>query len=380
MNYYEELGVRQDASERDIRQAYRLLVRVLHPDVQTSDDLRQAAERQLNRLNEVLAVLTNEETRRAYDLELEQGTNPRGAATPIRPPASRAVRVSPLPGEGSLSQLSGERSLTQFALKHWTIILIGLVILSAATLSALLHGSESAVEVQTPGSQPPARRLVAARPAARTPGTQPLLPGPRPAAHPVSTLDTSAGQIEAPKEEEGLPVKPLLPALETPAAVSGSTDSRHIPEPMAEPRTNTAHGPAPARPSPSPALTPAPSFSGNWLYTTDLSPTQQNDGYRAIYVELMLTEREGTLHGDYRARYVVPDKAISPQVSFHLQGRTSSERKARVSWSSANGARGEAELNLSAPGIMDIRWWTIYSAEQSGLSSGSAKLVRHRTQ
>jgi hypothetical protein len=366
MNYYDELGVRQDASERDIRQAYRVLVRVLHPDVQTGDDLRLAAERQLNRLNEMLAVLTNAETRRAYDLELAQGSTPRGPVTPVRPGPGRAVRASPMP--------SGT-SLTQFALKHWTIILICLVIFSAAALSALIHGNEFVEERQM--ALPP-RQPAAVKPVAPNPSPQPVPPSPQAVASPEPQLASSTRRIEAPKGKASV-AKPLLLSQEIPSAWSGSIDSRHNLETIADEGVATPYGPEPTRPSPPPAQTSAFSFAGNWLYTTGLSSSQQSEGYRAIYVELLLSETHGALSGDYRARYVVPDRAISPQVSFHLQGQTSSERKARASWSSANGARGEAELSLSAPGIMDIRWWTMDLAEQSGLSSGFAKLVRQRT-
>lgn len=370
MNYYDELGVRQDASERDIRQAYRVLVRVLHPDVQTGDDLRLAAERQLNRLNEMLAVLTNAETRRAYDLELAQSASPRSAVTPVRPGAGRAVRVSPVPSD---------TSLTQFALKHWAIILICLVIFSAAALSALMHGNEFVEEGHTARSQPPPRSpAVVTKPAAPAPSPQPLPPSPPVAARPEPEFVTSTHRIEAPKKK-GSTVKTSLLPPEIPVAWSGAIDSGHNPDTITDAAAAVPYGPKPARPSQAPALKPAFSFSGNWLYTTDLSPAQQSEGYRAIYVELLLSETQGTLSGDYRARYVVPDRAISPQVSFHLQGRASSERKAHASWSSDNGARGEAELSLSAPGIMDIRWWTMDLAEHSGLSSGFAKLVRQRT-
>jgi curved DNA-binding protein CbpA len=82
MNYYAELGVRHDASEREIRQAYRVLVRLLHPDVQTGDDLRLAAERQLSRLNEMFAVLMNADTRRAYDLSLDLDWSQRNPGVP----------------------------------------------------------------------------------------------------------------------------------------------------------------------------------------------------------------------------------------------------------------------------------------------------------
>jgi len=44
MNYYEELGIRQDAALEEIRQAYKLLARLLHPDAQPDARLKAMAE------------------------------------------------------------------------------------------------------------------------------------------------------------------------------------------------------------------------------------------------------------------------------------------------------------------------------------------------
>ena len=370
MNYYDELGVRRDASEREIRQAYRVLVRLLHPDAQTSDPLCQAAERQLNRLNEMLALLTNVETRRAYDLALDRDSSPRCPAVTTRTMAGRAMGVSRWP-EGI--------SLAQFALKYWAAILIGVVIVSAAGLSVLLHGnSESVEERRAIETQPAARPSMVTTTVARAPKAQPPLAGRGASADPAPQLILEARPSEAPGEK----VRSVETSVTTetlPATLAGSLPSGGNPEPMTETKAPVDQGLTLAQPAPLPAPESSYSFSGNWLYTADLSPAHEGDGYRAIYVELFLSEVEGALSGDYRARYVVPDKAISPHVSFHLQGRAGSERNAHLGWAAANGARGEAELSLSAPGIMDIRWWTVKLSEQSGLSSGTARLVRRRT-
>ena len=70
MNYYEELGLRQDAALEEIRQAYRVLARLLHPDSQPDARLKAMAECQMKRLNEILAVLTDSQKRRQYDESL----------------------------------------------------------------------------------------------------------------------------------------------------------------------------------------------------------------------------------------------------------------------------------------------------------------------
>src|ERR1035437_9549291 len=67
MNHYEELGVGCDAPTEEIRQAYKTLVRLLHPDGQTDGKLKAMAERQMQRLNGILEVLTDPQRRREYD-------------------------------------------------------------------------------------------------------------------------------------------------------------------------------------------------------------------------------------------------------------------------------------------------------------------------
>ena len=367
MNYYAELGVKRDATDKEIRQAYRVLVRLLHPDVQTGEDLRLAAERQLSRLNAMFAVLMNADTRRAYDLSLDRDWSQRNPGVPPGAMASR--REAP----AVVSAKAGEASLVvQFALKYWAMILIGAVVLGAVALSALLHGNSEAVPApRTSAIQPQTQAPVAAKVVARAPQAQPPLPDPEveeqvsPALPPPPRRSGAMGA-------SAKALKLALPEAGTPATTPESLDTG---KPVTTASEAVAQEPAPARSSPGPAT----SFSGNWLYTTDLAAPQESDGYRAIYAELLLSEKDGDLSGNYRARYVVPDKAISPQVTFHLQGRANSERKARVQWSSANGARGEAELSLSAPGIMEFHWWSTELGEQPGLSSGIAKLVRQRT-
>ena len=63
-NYYDALGVARDASEKEIRQAYRKLARQYHPDVNKSD---AAAEEKFKEINEAYGVLSDEESRKKYD-------------------------------------------------------------------------------------------------------------------------------------------------------------------------------------------------------------------------------------------------------------------------------------------------------------------------
>src|ERR671928_246261 len=62
-DYYELLGVSRDASENDIKKAFRRLARQLHPDVSEAPD----AEVRFREISEAYEVLSNAETRQLYD-------------------------------------------------------------------------------------------------------------------------------------------------------------------------------------------------------------------------------------------------------------------------------------------------------------------------
>src|SRR5436305_762027 len=92
MTYYEELGVRQDAPVEDIRQAYRLLARMLHPDSQVEPALKPMAQRQMQRLVDVVAILSDPDKRSQYDEMLALG-----ARLPV-PRRRQVISTSMAPG------------------------------------------------------------------------------------------------------------------------------------------------------------------------------------------------------------------------------------------------------------------------------------------
>ncbi|MDE2939749.1 MAG: DnaJ domain-containing protein [Chloroflexota bacterium] len=63
-NYYALLGVARDATDKDIRQAYRKLARQYHPDVNPGDP---DAEEKFKQINEAHGVLSDSDKRRKYD-------------------------------------------------------------------------------------------------------------------------------------------------------------------------------------------------------------------------------------------------------------------------------------------------------------------------
>ncbi|MBV7482609.1 DnaJ C-terminal domain-containing protein [Bordetella sp. BOR01] len=76
-DYYQTLGVKQDASNDDVRRAYRKLARKYHPDVSKESD----AEARMRDINEAYDVLRDTEKRQAYD-KLATGASPNGDFQP----------------------------------------------------------------------------------------------------------------------------------------------------------------------------------------------------------------------------------------------------------------------------------------------------------
>jgi len=86
-DYYEVLGVKRDASEAQIRQAYRKLARKFHPDVNPGD---KVAEDRFKELNEANEVLSDPEKRKRYD---QLGPNWKDGADFTPPPGWGRVNV-----------------------------------------------------------------------------------------------------------------------------------------------------------------------------------------------------------------------------------------------------------------------------------------------
>lgn len=62
-NYYEILGINRNASEAEIKKAYKELAKKYHPDVSQSKE----AEQKMKKINEAYSVLSNRQKRTKYD-------------------------------------------------------------------------------------------------------------------------------------------------------------------------------------------------------------------------------------------------------------------------------------------------------------------------
>jgi hypothetical protein len=91
MNYYEELGVPSTANTEEIRRAHRRLIKIYHPDGHVAPDAKLRAETQMRRINAIVSILSDPQSRLKYNEQLKAGTAPTDptAARIIPPPRSR---------------------------------------------------------------------------------------------------------------------------------------------------------------------------------------------------------------------------------------------------------------------------------------------------
>ena len=78
-DYYETLGIKRDASDAEIKSAYRKLARKYHPDINKTKE----AEEKFKDINEAYEVLSDKQKRQRYD---SLGSNWQGGADYTPPP------------------------------------------------------------------------------------------------------------------------------------------------------------------------------------------------------------------------------------------------------------------------------------------------------
>ncbi len=128
---------------------------------------------------------------------------------------------------------------------------------------------------------------------------------------------------------------------------------------------------------------PAPRpISGFWFYSRP--PQGQHNTNRSLYlpefIEATIWDENGVIHGKYRARFQIADRAIYPDVDFSFSGPSgmsaSGGATATYSWIGAAGAKGELTLKLVSENSLRVDWTATDLGAQQGLASGTAVLTR----
>ena len=412
MTYYEELGVPAEASREEIRQAYKRLVRLLHPDHCGDPATRVLAELQMRRLNGILEVLSHPDERANYDRSLVEGDPTWQCHAAAR---DDAARREPFTWDGLWCGARWRRPTTAgdaFCAQpaDWEV----------ARADARERAQRAAYPPGTqPGIQPglqlkpcangcawrhEARRRRSAmwRSAAALAGVMGLLlfcalmPSIPPVRKPVIQADANPHPLPAPgaRRRARAPSPPAAAAQE--AAQETADDAVHHRDaptqvlagyrPAAEDRP--WEGPSPANPDHTPVREAmrapiaagdrppgeAPNgLSGDWVFVP--AAETQDSAYPPEFIELRLREHAGAMRGSYRARYRVADRAISPNVAFQFEGRTGAEGCV-LPWLGPGGSQGEVTLRLLANGNLQVAWEADRLGEELGLISGAATLVR----
>lgn len=328
MTHYEELGVSPDAPAEEIRRAFRRTSRLLHPDLQSAPELRKAAEVQMRRLNEIVEMLCQPESRAAYDRSLSTMSVSLAAPTHGIPtvPSSHTVHPSLIAGLafGALGMFC------------WNIIS------SAPTVIEPVE-RVSSVPI-TPPTQATATRRVPIR------GSSKALPAPPSESptnvsplSPVSSPSFSAAIQPLPESSE-----PAIPASNSESASASLSTS-----------------PAPSKP-----------LEGVWLLFRDPNEKLGPGDFPAEFIELRLQQNGEKFSGVYRSRYRIPDRVSSPEVNFRFEGTIHAQE---FHWSGRGGSQGKVRITLNGANTMNLEWVAESRIPGSLLSEGSAKLVRLRT-
>lgn len=336
MNYYEELGVGPSASTEEIRQAYKRLVRLLHPDQCGDEAVRKLADLQMMRLNALLATLANPVEREAYDRTLAFSLQPH--RDPPRP-----SRLSHPP---------------------WLVLAPALMLCGLAAFLVRGHHPETSPLLPPEQTAPEARAFPAEPPRHSQDRTR---TGLRKQSQPEDTLaDASASgdPLPEPSADMAEPEPPptiTLGADVRPSAVPAGQETRALQEDVAPPGWRRE--------------TPGPSgLAGEWLFVA--SRHGQGTGlYPPEYIELRVSENAGVLRGNYRARYRVTDRAISPTVAFQFEG-TAPADGGSLPWRGSGGAWGEVKLRLLTSRTLEVTWIAHHLGGELGLISGTATLIR----
>ncbi len=112
VDYYNILGVDKNASQDDIKKAYRKLARKYHPDMNPGDE---SAKKKFQELNEANEVLTDPEKRKKYDQYGEHWKHGEAYEQAQQQQQSRGAGASGNPFEGYDFNYSGNYDTGEFS-------------------------------------------------------------------------------------------------------------------------------------------------------------------------------------------------------------------------------------------------------------------------
>ena len=178
---------------------------------------------------------------------------------------------------------------------------------------------------------------------------------------PVSTLPAvNARPPEAPAPAP-LKTSPVVAATAAPSKVSTGI-ANAAPLPSATPV------PVPAKPTKQNPL------EGEWVYAPTQAEKKRAGFYPPEFIDLKLVSGEDGLHGQYRARYVITDRPIPPDISFTLAPDSG---KNKFLWQASNGNRGTLKISSLDASSIRIEWrTTVFGSNQLQLTAGTATLVK----
>jgi curved DNA-binding protein CbpA len=329
LSYYDDLGVAQDASPEQIRESYRTLVRLLHPDQQTDPALKRSAEGQMRRINQVAAVLGDPERRRGYDAEL----------------AGRMERAAPIVIQ---SLPTPKRPVVAFGNLVW-------IVAAVASGGMILWLSTQGGPLGSAPAPPPDEVAAAERIAV-------------PARRPAIDVRTRSGSVGVPKVD---PQEPS--ALKTEQAID---DPSRKPEIVREIPTIAFDPEPPKLPEVALVATNVRSpFAGFWVFPRMREENKDKSLYLPEFIEASIVERDGVLKGKYRSRYRIRDRAISPNVNFEFEGKASGTT-AKLPWHGEGGSRGEVMIKTISDHSIEVVWSATNLGQSLALKAGTAVLMR----
>lgn len=425
MDYYEELGLKPNATEEEIRRAHRRLVKLLHPDQQTDEGMKMLAETQMRRLNSIVEVLSDPEKRRVYDEHLRGDLGPFGpGALAVRTAAKRRAAAS-VPWW--IASTVGAIALTVGAVWFWADNWgssfgnrTPTYIPSEASASTGPQTSAAPPATASPAPNPPAsveverHRSESARdrgssaPAApsRTIAVVPMPAATNPHANrattPADTASTSPAKsprkvlvlanrnVAVPMQPVNLNIAPP-PNVQTASAAHLDPGALPVPTVPAVSARPPESAPPPAAPKPAPMVAsaaplptkaaplpfkPAPHspLEGEWVYVPAASDKRKPGFFPPEFINLHLFWNEGGLHGQYRAKYDVANQPIESDVNFTLLPDGTNKFK----WQAPNGSRGTFKVSSVDSSSIRVEWKTTVYSRGLALTAGTATLVRRQ--